>query len=851
MNTVNRKNGRCGFPAAALCAALILSVAQSAFGAEEKEYAVALAMYERELFKVSYQYFQDFITNYPEGRFADSAQFYLGESLRALGSNPEAIHEYRQLTANYPESPYVGKALLRIGDCFRTLENYEQAKKYYRKTISRASDRSDAEGAYVNLGGTYFAEGDFGNAIEVYEKTLEEFPDHPQKRLIQYRLGLTYFLHGDTDMGLKYLTEVTGDPSTGDAATYGAGLMLLYTGSFREAADELNRFYVKGDETLRYGDAVRYYTALALTGAGDYEEAADLARESTTETPEGASTALFYYVLGYDLYSTGSWEPARIALNEAVKNDPASGLAPIASFLISLTYLEEKRFDEAGEGFSALASSDPRWSPKARYWLGWIEYEEGNYGGAAGFFGEAADDPNAGDTAPAAAYWQGYCEKRRGNTGTAEEVFVSLAKEYPDNELADDALLKAAEIAMETGRDETGRSRLNELISNYADSEFVEKATYLIAHSYAAQKDPGPAVAKLSEFLKKHPESEYAPNAAYDIGMVLFGDGDYASASGWFERILVLYPGSALADDATYQQGQCRFNRGEYDRASQIYESLIEMYPKSSRIDEARYQLELCKYKQGEYRSQVEVAEAYVTKYPKSRLNKDLYLLLGQSYYRKGAYDRSLDYLGRIDDSDAPTFVTARNLMYEIRLRKSEPEEAAAVLRGVVDSRASKKDRADALLKLAELYESAGDADKAISAYGEFARNFPEDERAPETLLAAGSTMRDLKMYAESNVILENLIAKYPSAREIEIAELYVAFNYQRLGDYDNAMKYHKRVIELGRRSLAVQSYYWLGVCELDLGNKETAKGYFKKIITNYRDFPKWVNKAETELSKL
>ena len=106
-------------------------------------------------------------------------------------------------------------------------------------------------------------------------------------------------------------------------------------------------------------------------------------------------------------------------------------------------------------------------------------------------------------------------------------------------------------------------------------------------------------------------------------------------------------------------------------------------------------------------------------------------------------------------------------------------------------------------------------------------------------------------MYAESNVKLENLIAKYPSAREIEIAELYVAFNYQRLGDYDNAMKYHKRVIERGRRSLAVQSYYWLGVCELDLGNKETAKGYFKKIITNYRDFPKWVNKAETELSKL
>jgi TolA-binding protein len=392
---------------------------------------------------------------------------------------------------------------------------------------------------------------------------------------------------------------------------------------------------------------------------------------------------------------------------------------------------------------------------------------------------------------------------------------------------------------------------LIELIASYPESEYVEKATYLIAHSYAAQVDPGPAVAKLSEFVKVHPESEYAPNATYDIGMVLFGDGDYAAASGWFERVITLYPGSAFADDAMYQQGQCRLNEGEYERAREIYESLAERYPGSPRVDEARYQIELCKYKQGEYKSQIEVAEAYVTKYPKSRLNKELYLLLGQSYYGKGAYDRSLDYLGRIDDTDAAVFVTARNLMFEIYGKRGKGEEAAGTLRSIVDSRASKKDRADALLKLAKLYKSAGDADRAISAYGEFTETFPDDERVPETLLAAGSAMRDSKMHAESNVILLELINRYPAAEETEIAELYAAFNYQRLGDYENAIKYHKRVIGHGRRSLAVQSYYWLGVCELDLGNRETAAGYFNKVITNYRDFPEWVRKAEAEISKM
>jgi TolA-binding protein len=851
MNKVKRNIGGCGFQAAALCAALILSAAQNAGGGEKQDYAVALGMYERELFKVSYQYFQDFIVEYPEGRYTDGAQFYLGESLRALGSYPEAIHEYRQLTADYPESPYVGEALLRTGDCFLALDNFEQAKKYYRKTVSRASDRSDAAEAYLRLGEAYFAEGDLAGAADVYDNMLAEFPEHSEKQLIQYRLGLIYYLNGDPETALEYLEGIKSSPSADRVATYATAVILLDDGRYDEAVEELQRLQRETEEPVFYNETVGYHTALAFTGAGDYGEAAELVRGIIAKAPEGVSPERLYYVLGYNLFAAGSLEDARTAFEETINIAPDGELASDASFLISLSFLEERRFDDARGGFSALASSDQLRSAEAKYWLGWIEYEERDYAGAARYFGEAADDPNAGTTAPAAMYWQGYCEREYGNVAEAEKAFVSLTKEYPTSELADDALLKAAEIALDAERNDVGRSRLVELIAGYPESEYVEKATYLIAHSYAAQIDPGPAVAKLSEFLESHPESEYAPDATYDIGMILFGDGDYATASGWFERVITHYPDSALADDAMYQQGQCRFNEGEYERAQEIYGALVERYPSSPRIGEARYQIELCKYKRGEYKSQIEVAEAYVTKYPKSHLNKELYLLLGQSYYRKGAYDRSLDYLGRIDDTDVASFVTARNLMLEIYGRRGKGDEAAGVLRSIVDSRAPKKDRADALLKLAKLYESAGDADRAIGAYGEFVKTFPDDERVPEALLAAGSTMRDSKMYAESNIVLLELINGYPVAEETEIAELYAAFNYQRLGDYENAVKFHKRVIEHGRRSLAVQSYYWLGICELDLGNRETAAGYFNKIITNYRDFPEWVRKAETEISKM
>jgi TolA-binding protein len=106
-------------------------------------------------------------------------------------------------------------------------------------------------------------------------------------------------------------------------------------------------------------------------------------------------------------------------------------------------------------------------------------------------------------------------------------------------------------------------------------------------------------------------------------------------------------------------------------------------------------------------------------------------------------------------------------------------------------------------------------------------------------------------MYEESNATLMQFIDEYPNSKNTNVARFYIAFNFQRMGDYGAAIKYHKSVAAYGRRSLAVQSYYWLGICERDLGNTEAARSYFNKIANNYRDFPDWVERAEAELNGL
>ena len=152
---------------------------------------------------------------------------------------------------------------------------------------------------------------------------------------------------------------------------------------------------------------------------------------------------------------------------------------------------------------------------------------------------------------------------------------------------------------------------------------------------------------------------------------------------------------------------------------------------------------------------------------------------------------------------------------------------------------------------MAEISEDSGDAAAALSYYSRIINEFPGGEYRSSALLKSGNRLRKLKLYEESNATLMQYISEFPDSKNVNIARFYIAFNHQRIGEYGEAIKYHKIVATYGRRSLAVQSYYWLGICERDMGNTIAARSYFKKVIINYRDFPDWVERAKTELNSL
>jgi len=119
---------------------------------EQEQYRQAydLLMIQRD-FQRAIEAFQALLKVYPEGRYADNAQFWLGEAYYAKNELDKALKEFQGLVDNYTDSPKVPDAVYKVG--------------------------------YIHK-----AQGDVEKARTIFEGLIEHYPDSPAARLAAIRL---------------------------------------------------------------------------------------------------------------------------------------------------------------------------------------------------------------------------------------------------------------------------------------------------------------------------------------------------------------------------------------------------------------------------------------------------------------------------------------------------------------------------------------------------------------------------------------------------------------------------------------------------------------------------------------
>lgn len=808
-------------------------------------------MFHRGLYQAAYRYLENYLSQTPYGTTADEAQFYLGRALQEMGSYDEAVAEYKRVITNYPTSRFSARALIHIGECFAAAGNTRDAIEYYQRALTLAADPEDQATALLKLGEGYFLTNDVDGAIAVYEDLRHRLPDRAGSVTVNFRLALLYFLKGDAETMRKYFEAARAAPDASPGlidAVFGECLLSL------GAPDEARAVLTAAErETRDPTESGRITAALAASAlaAGD----APGGREALEKNPSAAQSNPrdYFYILGFAYASEGATTAAREAFLNFARRFPDDERVATATLWAGRLAADEGRFDEAAAIFADLAAKNVGAAPQAHYWEGWAHFQAGDYEAARNAFIKVRED-NAATAAPFipyARYWAAECAARLGANRAARDEFGNFATSYSDHALADNALLRAGKLFSAAGLFKQARETFAALAERYRDGELADDAAYYYAHTFLDEKNVKKAIAAYWDLVRDFPASHLAPQGLYDLGYYQFGEHDFTGAERTFTALLYRYPNFPEADEVLFLLGECFLNQAAYEKAKTTYRELITRFPNSARVDEARYEIELCNFKEGRYASQIELAKSYIAMYPQSKLNSKLLLVLGDHYYQIHDYEQAEKYYAAVPATTAAPpaeLKEAHRKLAAVYLARGDRRSAVEHYRVVATTAADEEESLSAFLAIMNIFEETGDYDAAVRTGEEALARVTASPRAAEVQLKMAGELREVKLFKESNATLTAMLKKWPDSEFTPRAQLLLGLNYQDLGDFSAAKNNFLAAAAAADREVAVAALFNLGLCEKNLGNTAAARSYFLKVVTNYRDFPLWLNKANSEL---
>lgn len=101
----------------------------------QEAYSKAFGLLKEGQYKQSIAAFEAFKTKYPESKYADNAQYWLGEASYVSRDYKKALTEFQQLIAQYPESSKNSGARLKIGYVYFELKNWSAAREALQEVI--------------------------------------------------------------------------------------------------------------------------------------------------------------------------------------------------------------------------------------------------------------------------------------------------------------------------------------------------------------------------------------------------------------------------------------------------------------------------------------------------------------------------------------------------------------------------------------------------------------------------------------------------------------------------------------------------------------------------------------------
>jgi tol-pal system protein YbgF len=117
----------------------------------QEAYSKAFSLLKEGQYKASIAAFEDFKKRYPNSKYADNAQYWLGEASYVSRDYRKALAEFQQLISQYPDSTKISGARLKIGYVYYELKNWSAAREALQQVVTLYPDASVANKANERL----------------------------------------------------------------------------------------------------------------------------------------------------------------------------------------------------------------------------------------------------------------------------------------------------------------------------------------------------------------------------------------------------------------------------------------------------------------------------------------------------------------------------------------------------------------------------------------------------------------------------------------------------------------------------------------------------------------------------
>ncbi len=818
----------------------------------------------------------------PPPEFGARALYLMGEAALRDGRTEEGLQLLVRSADEYPSASIAAAALFSVAYTQVQLGRYEDAAGTFERLDERYPDSEYAREIGVALADAYYELEDYPRVIAEIERRSAGLTGAAQMRA-QFLLAESYNHLGDSENAIHYyrlFTEADTTNAYNRPAHYGLGWNYYREGAFEWAADEFA--LARSGHSDRIAEQATYYEAASRAQFNQPRDAIALWDEYLERWPEGSLAHHALYEQAVALYALNRWQEAGDALSRLIDLNPTSEMLGEALYLRGSTYIALNEFDQALRSFDraiALNAAPESLRTAVRFQRAWLLYLAGRYAQSATAFDEFLRSGSTGDKTGEAIFWAADSRYQLAQYGTAQQGFARYLKEHPEGRQAQAALYALGWTHFKQAQYADAATYFQRFLSNYkderatvpyrrdallrlADSYYALKRypeairayaaapegteDYALFQSGQAQANAGnaeQAIATFRRLLSAYPASDWAQEAQVKIGDLLFQAQRTDDAIAEYRQLIERYPRDPLAARAQYGIGDALYNAGRHEDAIAAYREVLEKYPTSPFAGDAAASIQFALINMGQEKRAARIIDEYRKEDGASTVVDQLRFRQAEARYQSGQIETAFQEFKEFVSTarDSPLRADAYYYMGVIQANRKQDSEAEAYLNRVIQDFQDSPRRAEAALRLADLYMTGERYQDALSMYGraeEWAGGRAElisDARSGQSdaYIALGRPQ-------EAERLLKDRIEGASDSPANHKALLELAQVYEAQSRTAEAEETYRQVVQQSRDASGAEALYRLGVLLLRSGDTSGAADMLARMTTLYPSFLQW-----------